>query len=409
YLCVLSGPWRVTFQNQCALRGASILLECSYDYPSLQFVTSVKWSKVQHISNSLWLVSLDSLSSPPQFKYVGNFYDNCALEIYNLRPIDEGTYYFSFVTSLNRWRSKTPLYLQPSIVTEGEMVTLTCVSGCPTSTNVVWFRDGHPVPKPVFQAGREDAGRYYCAVLGQETVRSNPVALNVQYAPKKVRLSLSPSGNVPQGGSVTLTCSSEANPLVSSNGYSLFKDGWFLSSGEQHTISDVQPSHSGLYHCQAGNNISWRGVDLMNSTKVHLDVWYQPTNFSVSVDPPQVAEGSSVNLTCSSAANPAAVNYTWYKRTDDPSSSSMILMGSGSVLTLPSLEASDIGPYLCQARNSIGESFSAEVLLTMTEQGWCQSHIVFTRQSLHQSGTKQKCSGKLTRLFFLQAAVSSQS
>lgn len=70
--------------------------------------------------------------------------------------------------------------MRPSTVAEGDDVSLTCVLGCPARTAVVWFRDGQRVLKPVFQARREDAGRYYCAVLGQETVRSASVVLNVQ-------------------------------------------------------------------------------------------------------------------------------------------------------------------------------------------------------------------------------------
>lgn len=69
--------------------------------------------------------------------------------------------------------------MQPSTVTEGDSVSLTCVSGCPKSETIVWFKDGLLVQKPVFQTKREDAGRYYCALLGQEFVRSVPVALNV--------------------------------------------------------------------------------------------------------------------------------------------------------------------------------------------------------------------------------------
>lgn len=70
--------------------------------------------------------------------------------------------------------------VQPSTVTEGDNVSLTCVSGCPTPVDIFWFRDGQLVKSPVFQARREDAGGYYCAVLGQETARSASVPLNVQ-------------------------------------------------------------------------------------------------------------------------------------------------------------------------------------------------------------------------------------
>ena len=103
-------------------------------------------------------------------------------------------------------------------------------------------------------------------------------------APSKVTLSVSPSAV--KGSSVTFTCSSDANPPVTQRGYSLYKDGRFVSSGQNHTISDIQPSHSGLYYCQAWNNVSRRGVDQINSTAValgvqckydetsHSDVWF---------------------------------------------------------------------------------------------------------------------------------------
>uniref|UniRef100_A0A3B4XMH3 Ig-like domain-containing protein n=1 Tax=Seriola lalandi dorsalis TaxID=1841481 RepID=A0A3B4XMH3_SERLL len=274
---VWSGYWSVIFENQCALKGTSVVIKCSYDYPSDHTVTSRWWSKAQYIFGAWSLVPLSRLHTPPDFRYVGDDHGNCDLEINNVRHADEGAYFFSFVTTRNRWTSRNfaelsvkelTAVVQPSTVTEGDHVSLSCVSGCSTPTTIVWFRDGQLVPKPVFRARREDAGRYYCAVLRQETVTSNLVALNVQY-------------------------------------------------------------------------------------------------------PPQVAQSSGVNLTCSSVANPAAVNYTWYKKTDY--SSSMLQVGSGQVLTILSVEASHTGLYLCQARNSVGENNSTEVLLTMTseEQGLC--------------------------------------
>ncbi|XP_042345039.1 B-cell receptor CD22-like isoform X2 [Plectropomus leopardus] len=372
---VLSGNWRVTYKDHCALKGTSVIIKCEYDYPLGHIVTSVSWSKALFVSGKWRQYYLSGLSSPPDhFKYVGNYWSDCSLKISDVQDTDEGAYFFNFVTTLDRWRSKTSAHLsvkkltavvQPSTVTEGDKVSLTCLPGCPTPVNIVWFRDGQRVPNPVFQARREDAGRYYCAVLGQEAVRSASVALSVEYAPKKVTLSMSPS--VMKGSSVTLTCSSDANPPVAQSGYRMYKDGHFLNSGQKRTLSDVQPSHSGLYYCQAWNNISWRGVYLINSTEVHLDVRYRPENISISMDPLYVVEGSSVNLTCSSSANPPADSYSWYRA---PASglSSMLHVGSGQVLSLPSVEASHTGLYLCQARNKLGENNSTEVLITMKEK-----------------------------------------
>lgn len=83
---------------------------------------------------------------------------------------------------------------------------------------------------------------------------------------------MTPSGAVVKGGSVTFGCSSNADPPVEHSDYKLFKDGHLFRSGQGLNVSDIQPSHSGLYHCQAWNNVSHRGIQYFNSTIVHLDV-----------------------------------------------------------------------------------------------------------------------------------------
>lgn len=83
--------------------------------------------------------------------------------------------------------------------------------------------------------------------------------------------------------------------------------------------------------------------------------------------------GSSVNLTCSSAANPPADTYTWYKKTNS-SGPSGLQVGSGQVLSISSMEVLHSGLYLCQARNQLGKKNSTEVLLAVLEEeqrGWC--------------------------------------
>ncbi|XP_061899741.1 B-cell receptor CD22-like isoform X3 [Entelurus aequoreus] len=357
-----SGDWRVTFKDQCALEGASVLIGCEYDYPLGHLVTSVAWYRGQQMSDRWILYSLPTSSTQVHFQYVGNSRGNCSLRINNLKRADEGHYFFSFKTLLNSWTSRRPLHLsvkeltavlEPSTVTEGQEVSLSCWSGCATRLQVVWYRDGTPVPRPVFSASIKDSGGYYCAVLGQK-IQSASVALNVQYAPNDVLLSMKPAEDVINASSVTLGCSSHANPPVPQSGYSLYKDDQLISSGRDHIISPLQPHHSGLYHCQASNNISRRGVTYVRSSGMNLDVQYLPS----------VAEGSSVNVTCSSTANPANHSHIWYKWTN---SSSLLQMGIGQVLSLPSMETSHTGMYLCQARNRLGVVSSTKVLLAMED------------------------------------------
>ena len=69
---------------------------------------------------------------------------------------------------------------------------------------------------------------------------------------------------------------------------------------------------------------------------------------SVSVSPSaEIVEGSSVNLTCSSDANPAA-NYTWYKEDEDSAKA------SGHVFTITDLRPEHSGNYSCEAQNTRG-------------------------------------------------------
>lgn len=179
---------------------------------------------------------------------------------------------------------------------------------------------------------------------------------------------------VKTGDNVTLEClTSCTDPRIV-----WFKDGEPLSEPE----FPAQPQDYGKYVCAV------EGQEFAQSDPVVLNVEYLPLNVSVevsytvrhrvnvsnSVDPPSVVAGSSVNLTCSSDANPAAENYTWYWRAD--ATSPMLQVGSGQVLSVPSVEASHTGLYLCQARNQLGKSDSTEVLLTLEEAADTSSRIL---------------------------------
>lgn len=108
--------------------------------------------------------------------------------------------------------------------------------------------------------------------------------------------------------------------------------------------------------------------------------WRQTTNEEVLfiADPPlnvrvevsysgNLTLGNSVKLTCSSVANPAAENYTWYK--GNGSWSSLVQVGSGQVFSIPSLEPSHLGWYLCKSQNLLGENSSMEVLMMENTSG----------------------------------------
>ncbi|KAJ7985355.1 hypothetical protein DPEC_G00351210 [Dallia pectoralis] len=107
---------------------------------------------------------------------------------------------------------------------EGDTVIMTCRSiANPAVQNYTWVRteatgDGVPVgsgERLILDGKASDSGGYYCValhVLGMEKARV--VQLDIQYPPRNTSVSVTPTGSVTEGSSVTLICSSDANPAV---------------------------------------------------------------------------------------------------------------------------------------------------------------------------------------------------
>ncbi|XP_053299484.1 transmembrane and immunoglobulin domain-containing protein 1 [Pleuronectes platessa] len=74
-------------------------------------------------------------------------------------------------------------------------------------------------------------------------------------------------------------------------------------------------------------------------------------------------EGSSVTLTCSSDANPAA-KYTWYKRSGDKQ---VQRLSEETQFVLSSIRSLVSGEYYCTAENELGRS-SANIFITVTRK-----------------------------------------
>ncbi|XP_034468282.1 B-cell receptor CD22-like isoform X2 [Hippoglossus hippoglossus] len=269
----------VTFENPdpCALKGSSVEFKCSYRYNEGETVRKTLWYKGDFLGDIWTRIKLSDLPSyENRIEYLGDQKHNCSIAIHDVQENDTGHYYFRFDTEKFGYRSKKSVQLSvtelsasmyPDRVRAGEDVKLECKTSCQQLPSIIWFKDGRPVAKPVFQAQAEDSGNYSCAIEGQESDKSDPVILIVQYAPLNV---------------------------------------------------SIEMGRPGL-----------------------------------------MVEGSNVSLTCT--ANPAADSYTWYK----DFSGSMLQVGSGQVLSLPSVNVSHSGLYLCRVRNSMGEGNSMGVLLTV--------------------------------------------
>uniref|UniRef100_A0A8P4GKL6 B-cell receptor CD22 n=1 Tax=Dicentrarchus labrax TaxID=13489 RepID=A0A8P4GKL6_DICLA len=111
----------------------------------------------------------------------------------------------------------------------------------------------------------------------------------------------------------------------------------------------VYPADS--YSCAA------EGYEKFPSPPVCEFTYNASRDATVSVSPS--VEGSSVNLTCSSDANPAA-NYTWYKENEDSPKT------SGQIFTITDFRPEHSGNYYCEAQNRRGRHNSTLHLNILT-------------------------------------------
>ncbi|XP_047659906.1 B-cell receptor CD22-like isoform X2 [Tachysurus fulvidraco] len=230
----------------------------------------------------------------------------------------------------------------------GSSVSLSCSSDAnPAVLNYTWYREngeqiGTGDHLTINTTDSTHSGLYYCRAQNQHGDHNTSVFLDVQYGPRNTSVSVSPSDSVLLGSSVSLSCSSDANPAVLN--YTWYREnGEQIGTGDHLTINTTDSTHSGLYYCRAQNQHG------DHNTSVFLDVQYGPRNTSVSVSPSDsVLLGSSVSLSCSSDANPAVLNYTWYRENGEQ-------IGTGDHLTINTTDSTHSGLYYCRAQNQHGD------------------------------------------------------
>ncbi|XP_037399216.1 B-cell receptor CD22-like [Pygocentrus nattereri] len=272
---------------------------------------------------------------------------------------------YSTVTSLQQLTRKTSLSISPSgEIVEGSSVNLTC--SCDASSPVekyIWYKtvghyeglkmksigNGTSQTYEIRDINTGHSGGYRCLPYpgGPE---SDMVLLNVFYAPRIVSVSISPSGEIVEGSSVTLTCSSDGNPPVEI--YTWFKKTEVASGkGGKYSITKISSEDRGEYTCKATNKYG-----TSHSPAVYLNVLYPPKRVSVSISPSgEIVEGSSVTLTCSSDGNPPEKNYTWFKE----GGTSPVAFGQS--YSIINISRDGKGGFYCEVQNSIGSQKSPVV------------------------------------------------
>uniref|UniRef100_A0AAZ3QL43 Ig-like domain-containing protein n=1 Tax=Oncorhynchus tshawytscha TaxID=74940 RepID=A0AAZ3QL43_ONCTS len=383
--------WRVTYTKRriCVLKGSTVDISSSYTHPT---------SYIEQ--GSFWFTQKDPVDvrsypgSAGRVEYNRNTENHHTMTITHLTEKDSAEYKFRLITTDKGRFSGLPgvmltvtdilLEMDPTSVSEGERVTLRCRTQCTVSLNptYIWYKNGQSLTNPITSynslildpvtsynslildpvtsynslildpVSSEDSGNYSCAVEGLERILSPEETLTVRYGPKNTSVSVSPSGEIVEGSSVTLTCSSDANPPVDK--YTWYKKnggGNQSMTGPQHVFNQIQSSDTGEYYCEAQNEM---GTD--RSRTINMDVKYAPRNTSVSVSPSgEIVEGSSVTLTSSSDANPPVDKYTWFKKNVTSPKA------SGQSYSITNIISEDRGEYYCEVENKYGRLISSSV------------------------------------------------
>ncbi|KAJ8001574.1 hypothetical protein DPEC_G00170890 [Dallia pectoralis] len=197
--------------------------------------------------------------------------------------------------------------MTPATVTEGQNVTLTCITSCTLTGNstYIWYKTNVTSPKASGQSysitniRSEDSVEYYCVAgntFGQ--LNSSTVFINVQYGPRNTSVSVSPSGEIVEGSSVTLTCSSDANPPVYN--YTWYKKNRD-SSPVYDNISDMVMTSTAAQTTDTDNqdDLHYASVHF-SSSKKHEEALYSTTQLSQHQE--EEVQYAAVKFNCPSAA-----------------------------------------------------------------------------------------------------------
>ncbi|XDV16231.1 hypothetical protein PO909_016037 [Leuciscus waleckii] len=325
------------------VEGDSVTLNCISDSnpPALNFT----WFKGGTFVESGRIFSISKISSDDSGEYKCNSINK------------HGEKYSDNVT-LNVFYSprNVSVSISPSgVIMEGDSVTLNCISDSnPPALNFSWFKGGTIVGSgriySISKISSDDSGEYKCKSINEHGGKySDTVTLNAMYPPRSVSVSISPSGVIVEGDSVTLNCISDSNPPAE---ISWIKGGTFVESGRIYRISKISSDYSGEYKCKSINEHGGKYSD-----NVTLNVFYSPRNVSVSISPSEViVEGDSVTLNCISDSNPPA-EISWFK--------GGTIVGSGRIYSISKISSDDSGEYKCKSINEHGEKYSDAVTLNV--------------------------------------------
>ncbi|XP_039974388.1 B-cell receptor CD22 isoform X2 [Xiphias gladius] len=269
-----------------------------------------------------------------------------------------------------------PTLLLVAEVTEGQSITISCtVESFPPSTLTLTrtpnynhqpsifthhdiYSQGINKLHHTFIVNSTHDGFYTCTANNSEgSNTSKQRKLVVKYTPINVKVEGPPGLVVNENTLLKLHCNAQSYPSVTSVTWMKVTDGKDKTIRGSKTLTFIvgsaSPSDSGLYSCEAHNEIGSG-----KSQRVEVKVRYAPKRINILRAPVrQEHDGrSSVMLSCSSLCYPPVNQYIWYRRIN------------GNDLNVSNLQNYTVfsdkpGVYYCSAGNEIDKRSSDPVHL----------------------------------------------
>ncbi|CAJ1062796.1 B-cell receptor CD22 [Xyrichtys novacula] len=249
-------------------------------------------------------------------------------------------------------------------------LTLTWTSkSTPWSSEVVYTHPANHWRKNTFQrifnVTSADSGFYTCeAENNQDSSKSERKELVVKYRPKDVTVQPKPDAVVKEYTQLTLSCSTNSYPPVTSFTWTKRKDGKAESIGTSpdFIIKSVSPSDSGLYSCEAKNEMGTG-----KSQEAEIKVKYAPklTEIQTGEEEQQPDGRSSVTLSCVTQSFPAAHQFSWYKQKEAEDKKDQKILEHQTLTVF----SDNPGTYYCIAKNEIDDKKS-EPIQVFVDKGY---------------------------------------
>uniref|UniRef100_A0A3Q2CB09 B-cell receptor CD22 n=1 Tax=Cyprinodon variegatus TaxID=28743 RepID=A0A3Q2CB09_CYPVA len=233
--------------------------------------------RLSFLLEQFWITGNDHVSFATKKEYEGRVTNSCyetkgkkscTLRITDLKESDSAVYKFRFITNLpsGSYTGKPGIQLSVTGLKDSSysILTLKCSSSCrlPSKSAYVWNKNGQKIDhdKSTFSINSDSLDSISCAVKGHEDFPA-PYYVNAPVSPS---LSADPSADIFEGSSVTLRCSSEANPPANYTWYKKTKTSTLqpLSRGSEFLLNNIQSSDSGEYYCEAENQLGKRSTNL---------------------------------------------------------------------------------------------------------------------------------------------------